>query len=1208
MTTPLHAPDHTPETQTSTSDAGRVNPVRPQDLADEAIAQVRRWLDAAAKLPVDPAAAQLAGVLKDPNGLAFTVGFVDGVVRPEDLSVAARNLKALAPKVPAFLPWPMRKAVALGGALAPAMPGVVVPIARRVLREMVGHLIVDASDSKLGPAISKIRTPGIRLNVNLLGEAILGQGEAARRLEGTRSLLARDDVDYVSIKVSSTVAPHNHWAFEEAVEHIIESLAPLYRLAASSAAPKFINLDMEEYKDLDLTIAVFTRLLDREEFRGLEAGIVLQAYLPDALGAMIHLQEWASRRVAASGAPIKVRVVKGANLPMEHVDAEVHGWPAATWGSKQESDTSYKAVLDYALTPEHLANVRVGVAGHNLFDVALAWLLAKARGVDTGVSGGKGVLEFEMLLGMASAQAQAVLSDVGHLLLYTPVVHPGEFDVAIAYLIRRLEEGASQDNFMSAVFELDSSEVLFEREKKRFLASLAALGTAPFADPAGRRTVPGPNRTQDRRTTAGSAHDAGTPRSSGGFENTPDTDPDLPANRLWGRAIIARAKDSRIGIDTADAATLPTEGELNAVVRAAVSAGERWGALSGAQRAVVLDAAGRALERRRGDLLEVMASEAGKTIDQGDPEVSEAIDFAHYYAELARGLDTVDGAVYSPSRLTVVTPPWNFPVAIPAGSTLAALAAGSGVVIKPAKQARRSGSVMVEALWEAFDETAAQTGVGREVLQLVQLPEGQPGRSLGQKLIAHPDVDRVILTGGYETAQLFRSFRPDLPLLAETSGKNAIIVTPSADLDLAAKDVAYSAFGHAGQKCSAASLVVLVGSAAKSKRFRNQLVDAVQSLHVGYPWDARTQMGPVIEAPGEKLLRGLTTLGEGENWVLTPRQLDDSGKLWSPGVRSDVKPGSEYHLTEYFGPILGVMTAETLEEAVALVNQIDYGLTSGLHSLDPAELDYWLEHIEAGNLYINRGITGAIVQRQPFGGWKKSAVGAGTKAGGPNYLVGLGSWADAPATSVAAIRNQAVSGLLDAASAALPADDAVWLAAALGSDAAAWASEFGVSEDVSGLACERNVFRYRPLPVTVRYESATSGHGIAELLRVAAAGILAGSPVTVSSAVGLPGSTADVLNQHGVSVTVEDSAGWLRRAAMLGSGRVRLIAGTGAAARAAVSSLADTVGGTPDVAAYAHPVVSAGRVEILPFVHEQAVSVTAHRFGTPNPVVRALVL
>ena len=245
----------------------------------------------------------------------------------------------------------------------------------------------------------------------------------------------------------------------------------------------------------------------------------------------------------------------------------------------------------------------------------------------------------------------------------------------------------------------------------------------------------------------------------------------------------------------------------------------------------------------------------------------------------------------------------------------------------------------------------------------------------------------MILTGGYETAEMFRSWRHDLRLHAETSGKNTIIVTPSADFDLAASDVVKSAFGHAGQKCSAASIVILVGSAARSNRFLNQLVDSTTSLRVGYPQDAITQMGPIIEPANGKLLRALTTLGDGEKWLVEPRKLDDSGQLWSPGIRTNVQPGSEFHLTEYFGPVLGIMHAKTLAEAIDFQRAIDYGLTSGLHSLDPAELAQWLDGVEAGNLYVNRGITGAIVQRQPFGGWKRSSVGAGAKAGGPELPV-----------------------------------------------------------------------------------------------------------------------------------------------------------------------------------------------------------------------------
>ncbi|HKT55344.1 MAG TPA: bifunctional proline dehydrogenase/L-glutamate gamma-semialdehyde dehydrogenase [Microbacterium sp.] len=1132
------------------------------ELADEAVALVRQWLIESRSIPVDKAAKRLAGVLRDENGLDFVVGFVDGVVRPEDLRVAARNLHDLVPLTPAFLPAPLRSLIRLGGALAPAFPGVVIPLSRRVLRGMVRHLIVDATDGRLGGSIRRLRaTPGVRLNVNLLGEAILGRNEASRRLEGTRRLLARDDVDYVSIKVSSTVAPHSPWAFDEAVDHAANALIPLYRIAASArSGAKFINLDMEEYKDLDLTLAVFTSILDRPEFHELEAGIVLQAYLPDALSAMVRLQEWAAARVASGGAPIKVRVVKGANLPMEMVDAEVHDWPLATWHSKQATDASYKAVLDYALRPEHTAAVRIGVAGHNLFDIALAWLLANRRGAAEGV-------EFEMLLGMASAQAAVVRGTVGRLLLYTPVVHPKEFDVAIAYLIRRLEEGASHDNFMSAICDLDEDPALFERERDRFLAAVATMPT----------DVPAPNRTQDRAA-------APAPALRDGFRNTPDTDPSLGANRAWGDDIRMRMPASELGAETAASHVIADAAVLDETIRRGVAARATWQALSADERAEILHRAGDVLESRRAELLEVMASECGKVLEQGDPEVSEAIDFAHYYAERGRELVRIDGARPKPVGMTVVTPPWNFPVAIPAGSTLAALAAGSPVIIKPARQARRSGAVMVEALWEA--------GVPRDVLQYVQLD----GREFGRRLISDPAVERVILTGGYETAELFRGFRTDLPLLAETSGKNAIIVTPSADLDLAAKDVASSAFGHAGQKCSAASLVVLVGSVATSERFRRQLVDAVRAYPVGMPWEASSRIGPLIAPAEGKLLRALTTLDAGQTWLLEPERLDDDGALWRPGIREGVAPGSEFHLTEYFGPVLGVMTAETLEEAIGLVNAIEYGLTSGLHSLDAAEIDTWLNTIEAGNLYVNRGTTGAIVQRQPFGGWKKAAVGTGTKAGGPNYLFALTDWTDEP---VAGAPADALTDAALRAAAGASVEERAWLSGALATDVAAWEHEFRTVTDVTGLQTEQNAFRYQAVPVTIRFE----GSRLIELVRVAAAGMRVSAPLVVSLATPLPAELMSWLRSTGASVLVEGAPEWERRAERLAreGGRIRLVGGS-------VSDVARAVGGSPAVAIHAAPVVTAGRVELLTFVREQAISISAHRFGTPRRVpIAALV-
>ncbi len=1141
-----------------------------EGVAEAVVAQVLRWLAEAERLPVDPSAKRLAGLLRDPDGLAFAVGFVDGVIRPEDARVAARALARLARRPPRFLAWPLRAALRVGGIVAPLLPGVVVPVARAVLRRMVAHLVIDADDPRLGRALRRIRERGARPNVNLLGEAVLGAREAARRLEGTRRLLARDDVDYVSIKVSATVAPHSPWAFDEAVDDIVHALTPLYRDAAAASPPKFVNLDMEEYKDLDLTIAVFQRILDEPELRGLEAGIVLQAYLPDALGAYLRLRDWARERRAAGGAGIKVRLVKGANLPMERVDASLHDWPLATWHTKQETDTNYKRVLDVALRPENTAHVRIGVAGHNLFDLAHARLLAAERGVADAV-------EIEMLLGMAPAQAEAVRRDVGGLLLYTPVVASSDFDAAIAYLIRRLEEGAASENFMSAVFELQSSEQLFARERDRFLASLAEVD----------ESVPPPHRVQNRTQLPAPAPGAGE-----GFRNAPDTDPAVAANRAWARAALERSRTTRLGEQTVAASRIPDAAGVDRVLQVALGASGPWAARGAAGRAAVLHRAGELLEARRGELVEIMAAEAGKTVDQSDPEVSEVVDFAHYYAEQALGLERLDGARYAPRRVTLVVPPWNFPLAIPGGGALAALASGSAVVFKPARRTARTAAVLAETLWEA--------GVPREALQFVVLGDA----ALGETLVADERVDQVILTGGYETAERFRSFRPELRLLAETSGKNAIVVTPSADLDLAVRDVAYSAFGHAGQKCSAASLVILVGSVARSRRFHEQLLDAVRSMPVGEAWDPATRMGPLIAPADGKLLDALTRLAPGESWLLEPRRLDAEGRVWSPGIKTGVAPGSAFHRTEYFGPVLGIMHAATLDEAIELQNTVDYGLTAGLHSLDVAEVARWIDHVEAGNLYVNRGTTGAIVQRQPFGGWKRSVVGAGAKAGGPNYLLGLGRVEPVPAAvepAPAAVEPGAADPVTERLIAVFGSrgDGARrMLLRAAASDRRAWEAEFGIVRDVTRLAAERNAFRYRALPVLVRAEAAADP---VEVARVVLAGLRAGAPLTLSTDAALTPAELAALRAGGIDVRLEGAEDWHRTAAGLRDARIRLVGGDGA-------ELLRALGGRPDVTVYDGAVTESGRVELLAFLREQAVSITAHRFGTPSPIVEALPL
>ncbi|CAM2959311.1 proline dehydrogenase family protein [Actinomyces slackii] len=1155
------------------------------ELGQRAVARARRWANASASLPVPRTAALLSRILADPEGLEFTTRFVDDVVRPADLEVAGRALQRLASRRTDFLPPALAAAMGLGGTASRLAPSVVAAAARRTFREIVGDLVVDATDKRLGSALARLRKDGNRLNVNLLGEAVLGEQEAARRLTAVADLVCRQDVDYVSVKVSAVTGPHNPWGFDEVVAHGAQALSPLYRLARDHGT--FINLDMEDYKDLDLTLAVFTSILSQEDLRDYEAGIVLQAYLPDSLDAMQRLQAWAAQRRAAGGAPIKVRVVKGANLAMEAVDAQIHGWPMTTWPTKQATDTNYKRILEWAMTPERTEAVRLGVAGQNLFDIALAYEMRDQRGLAHGSA-----VEFEMLSGMATGLAEVVRRDVGQLLLYVPVVSPTEFDVAIAYLVRRLEENSAPENFMSGVFDIASDEAVFNRERDRFLASLADVDpTAPL--PAPRR---GQNRLAEQAGQAYQLPQAGPEDARRPFVSTPDSDPALADNRQWARAIAAAVPSSQRGAQAvaSGAARLSTTQAVDAAVELVREAAAGWAGLGAEKRAAIVHRAGDVLARRRGELIEVAASEAGKTIDQSDPEVSEAIDFCHHYAQMSLELESPEylaGARFVPSRLTVVASPWNFPLAIPVGGVAAALATGSGVILKPAPPAKRCAAELVAAFHEA--------GIPSDVLMLAPIDDGETSRHL----VTHPGADRVILTGSYDTARLFRSWKTDMHLLGETSGKNAIIVTPSADPDLAVRDTVASAFAHAGQKCSASSLLILVGSAGRSERIARQLVDATASLTVAGPERLDSQVGPVVVADEPKALRGLTTLGPGEHWVLRPRHL--GGGLWRPGIRAGVVPGSEFHLTEYFAPVLGVMRVDTLQEAIEAVNAVDYGLTSGLQTLDAEELDQWLEEVQAGNLYVNRGITGAIVRRQPFGGWKRSAIGSTTKAGGPSYLLGLGDLVAGDRGALADLEigpvDPGVAGLFEAVRRDLPDEELCFLRAALAADQRAWQASYGQSRDVTGLACERNVLRYRPGQVIIR---AHEGTAAADLVRVLAAGVLSRASLLVSVPEPLSPSLRGALSAAQVDTVVEMPVVWQARLADLAaSGQlgawVRILGPREQSPQERWAQASQVTGGSPDVALYTGEVTACPHSELLPFLREQAVSITTHRFGTP---------
>lgn len=1138
-------------------------------------------------------AQKIARMMDDPRGKALTIALSDQAFRSHRPVRVADQLRHLLDRygAPGYMEWWERSALTLGGVLAHYLPSMVVPPLVARLRQETRTVILPGEEAELRRYLQKRRQNGTRLNLNQLGEAILGEGEAKRRLNAYLDLLARPDVEYISVKVSSVFSQINLVAFDATVEAIKERLRTLYRQALrhhyqqpdDRRTPKFINLDMEEYRDLHLTMAAFTQVLDEAEFFTLSAGIVLQAYLPDSYGAQQALTTWALQRVAQGGASIKLRIVKGANLAMERVDAALHGWEQAPYARKLDVDANFKRMVEYGCRPEHTKAVHLGIGSHNLFDIAYALLLREERGVQAEV-------EFEMLEGMANHQARAVQQQANGLLLYAPVVKAEDFHSAIAYLVRRLDENTAPENFLHDLFGLEPGSPAWNRQRDRFLTACERI--VQVSDR--------PRRTQNRAQETPPA--AGAQALAQPFVNVPDTDFALPANVAWVKALFAywqaRAVEAiplQIGGQVVAGAAQavghdPSRPGLTAyhyaqadlaqveqAVTVAVQAQTVWATHTVAERKALLWAAATELSRRRGDLIGAMLLDTAKTVSEGDAEVSEAVDFARYYAHALDLSDEVADCHPTPLGVVVVTPPWNFPLAIPAGGVLAALMAGNSVILKPAAEATFVGWQLVQALWAA--------GIPKEVLQFLPCPDNE----IGQALVTDARVGAVILTGSLETARLFLGWKPDLRLFAETSGKNSLIITALADQDQAIKDLVRSAFGHNGQKCSAASLAICEAEVYDDPTFRRQLADAVASLHVGSAWAPASLITPLTQPPSAKLARALTTLDEGEEWLLEPQVSEANPLLWSPGIKLGVQPGSFFHQTECFGPVLGIMRATNLDEAISLANATNYGLTSGIHSLDDREITYWKVRIQAGNAYINRHITGAIVRRQPFGGWKASVVGPGAKAGGPNYLLQLLQWEQRDRPTQQAELPASLFTLLEHALEQMPGKYH-WelLRASAYSYAWAWQSHFSQEHDPSQVLGESNVFRYRPCRgIVLRV-----GVGVAPMVvaQVLLAVRTCGQPLTISIDPQEEALWSWLTEELNVFVIAEDETGLASRmVATRAYDRLRTVGAVSDQLRRAMHEAG--------IAVIDAPVLANGRLELRWYLREQVVSQTMHRYG-----------
>ena len=1081
-------------------------------------------------------------LFKDPKAISVTVSLTDEVMRITSAKDSVRILrKAAKDSTVAGFGLFNTFGLKLIAAISRALPKPVLFAVHTQVKLLSKGIILPAESKKLSRQIKKRAKKGIRLNINVLGEAVLGEDEANERFERVMQMMQRPEVDYVSVKLSSVASQIISLDRKGTLERVSEKLRHIYR--TSIATNTFVNLDMEEFRDLRLTVDAFKLVLNEGEFKNLYAGLVLQAYLPESHEVFAELVEWSLERHKQSGGVIKIRLVKGANLAMEKAEAELHGWVAAPYKSKADVDASYSRLLDTALRPEHAKAVRIGVASHNLFHIAFALEIAKKRNVMEQ-------LDLEMLEGMANPEALAIAKRSMRILLYAPVTRADDFASAVAYLVRRLDENTAVENYLRSSFEIGTNAEKFREQSNRFLDS--ALQRHEIST----KSIRHKNHKFQIDQTFENAPNADITKLD--FLNKLDKEIaavlKLPIEEIPlvidGKEIFDRIQIE--GNDPGDNAkvwykySVAKLNDIDSAVKVAKKSVEDWNQIGADKRGEILKKFGQIAHDEQEETIAIMSRDAGKTVSEADPEVSEAIDFANYYALSAISLDLERQS--SPVGVVVVVPPWNFPYAIPTGGICAALAAGNTVIFKSAPETVATSWQLVNQLWRA--------GVPKNVLQFVSTEDNE----VGQALVSHEDVNAVILTGGYSTALLFSSWKNELNLLAETSGKNSMVLTACCDIDVAVKDLVQSAFGHAGQKCSAASLAIVDKNIYENPNFKKQLIDAVKSLKVGPGYDYSTMVGPIIKSAESNLHRALTQLDKDEQWLLKPEQLDEAGLLWSPGVKTGVKPGSWSHLNEWFGPVLAIMISPDLETSINWQNATDFGLTAGIQSLDPKECEYWIENVEAGNLYVNRGVTGAIVNRQPFGGWRRSSVGATAKAGGANYVATLRNW------------NQMKH--------FLPMKEA----------ANKWLKSTGeLAVDHSGLSVEQNIQRYRRFKkgFLVRIESGTSKDEL-DFLNWLKMDL--GVITRLSSDSLIPGLA---------NLVVESADEFANHAKEFD--RVRWLS-------AEVPPVHQLM--MNGVSCDRRPVTSRGDIELSRWFLEQSVSITQHRYGNtnagPKPACRGL--
>jgi len=885
--------------------------------------------------------------------------------------------------------------------VARTLPWLTAPILRWNVSGMARQFIAGRNPDDVMKMLRQRRKERIGFTVDLLGEAVVSEQEAdeyaarcfalldglAERTRGWADPLGQNTelfpVVNVSVKISALYSQMNPADPADAIAHLAPKLRPILRRAREVGA--FINFDMESYAHKNTTLELFRTLFAEPEFQDWpHAGIVIQAYLRDAERDLRELLDWGRGR----GTRFTVRLVKGAYWDYEKIKAAQNGWRCPVFLQKPESDACFEKCTRILLDNESIVTAAFG--SHNVRSIAHAQAYAEQLGID------KSRFEFQLLYGMAGPIKRALVEMGYRVREYCPV---GELLPGMSYLVRRLLENTSNEGFLKAKFSDKASAKQLLRDPK------SLIGGTSFGS-----SVESPSASTPQ------SHNGATPAAATAdtFENSPLVNfvhrssqekmrealrevrgrlgqkypIVIEGQKVWTSNLINSINPSspQQVVGAVAEAGIP---EAEAAVAAARKAFDHWSRVSIEHRAELLERVAVIMDRRRFELSALEVFEVGKPWAEADGDIREAIDFLLFYAHQMRlrGLPRLTQHVpgeesyqhYWPRGVALVIAPWNFPMAILTGMVSAALVTGNTVIMKPAEQSAVCGAMVMEM----FEEAGIPPGV------LNFLPG--KGRVIGQHLVDHKDVHMIAFTGSREVGlRIWESAGKTLPgqlelkrVVCEMGGKNAVIVDSDADLDEAIVDSIYSAFGYQGQKCSALSRLIVLEE--NYDRVIKRLVEAAASLRVGNPETPGIMVGPVIDETAYRRMLETIEAGKKEATLAFQGVVPPEGFFVPPTIFTDVKPTMRLSCEEIFGPVLSVIRVRDLDEAIRVANDTDYALTAGFFSRSPANIERVKAELVAGNVYINRSCTGAVVGRHPFGGFKMS--GGGTKAGGGDYLL-----------------------------------------------------------------------------------------------------------------------------------------------------------------------------------------------------------------------------